>query len=118
MLWLGERKDWIIHSPPYSVTHVICETRDAQLHVICTCVKHVCVLVGELGSSGPGSGHYGLIDPPGQDTAPEWPVPSPAGPYSVTQPFITHSESVSNALSDKDSPGPLSGWAGPSASRL
>ena len=48
------------------------------------CEAHVCVLVGELGSSGPGSGHCGLIDPPGQDTAPEWSVPSPAGPYSVT----------------------------------
>lgn len=82
------------------------------------CEAHVCVLVGELGSSGPGSGHYGLIAAPGQDPAPEWPAPNPAGPDSVTQPFITHSESVSNALSDKDSPGPLSGWAGLSASRL
>lgn len=67
-------------------------------------MEHMCVLVGELGSSGPGSAHCSLIDPPGQDTAPEWSVPSPSGPYSVTQPFITHSESVSNALSDKDSP--------------
>lgn len=66
--------------------------------------RHVCVLAGELGSSGPGSAHCGLIDPPGQDTAPEWSGPQPCGPYSVTQPFITHSESVSNALSDKDSP--------------
>ena len=40
--------------------------------------------------------------------------PSPAlwAPTSVTQPFITHSESVSNALSDRDSPSPLPVWLG------
>lgn len=37
VLWLGERKDWIIHSP------ILCDTCDAQLHVMCTCVEHMCV---------------------------------------------------------------------------
>lgn len=54
----------------------------------------MCVLVGELGSSGPGSAHCGLIDPPGQDTAPEWSVPSPAGP-TLSPSLLLHTLRVS-----------------------
>ena len=57
------------------------ETHEAQLYALYTCEAHVRVLVGELGNLGPGSGHYGLLRPPCQDSAPAWSVPSPVGPH-------------------------------------
>lgn len=66
-----ERKKWLIPSPILCDTCGMRETREAWLYV-----RHLCVLVGELGNLGPGSGYYSLTGPPGQDCAPEWPVPA------------------------------------------
>lgn len=70
------------------------------------------MLVGALGNLGPGSGYHSLIGPPGGDCAPEWSVPSPVGLLPLSPSLLLHSESVSNALSDKTAPAHFPVWLG------
>lgn len=105
----GERKKWVVHSSPPMLCDTCGrrETREAQLYVLYTCEARVGVLVGELGNLGPGSGHYGLLRPPGQDSA------QPCGPPPPSPSLLLHTLRVSPVpcLTETAPAHFLSGWA-------